>query len=305
LISFSKKDNPMDHREGRDEKATWQEVARRRKEERARVDFEARQAEPCRARLMDAIEAGGGEAVRGALADAKKAGLLTPGWIDGRMPWRGALTLAGLGMGGEAMVSENLWPASAMDLAAVKGDVTSMRWLEKSGAHVDLPDQTGRSPLSRAACFGRIVAMKWLLERAANPDGPSPNSDLGDIPGIHVGLSPLAMAVEAGHEEGARLLLAWGANPNARDLAGDTPLISACHVQSLWAVELLAPRSDLDAVGAKGRSARDVLMGAREQDPNARAMLDAFDAARALQERKAIEQASGPSQAGQPKGARL
>jgi uncharacterized protein len=78
------------------------------------------------------------------------------------------------------------------------------------------------------------------------------------------GVTPLTLAVSLGWGDGAQALLTRGARPNDPDGAGETPLIAAVHQRSVDLVRLLL-KAGADPLRAdnSGRNARDYaeLMG--------------------------------------------
>lgn len=95
------------------------------------------------------------------------------------------------------------------------------------------------------------------------------------------GVTPLSIAASLGFAEGVTLLLAKGARIDVTNGAGETPLVSAVHRRDMAVVRLLIKNgADPDRTDNSGRSARDyaALMGASS------AMLSEID--RGVAERK-------------------
>ena len=291
----------MDHRDGGEEgEAKARQSQKEREELWARQWRDERQRHPQLAALLDAVDSGGcAEQLIQALEAARLASGSNPGWIDQRMLWPDVLALSGFGLG-SVIVSGKPWPASAMDVAAAKGNVEAMKTLARAGARIDQADATGRSPVSRAAAFGQAGSLAWLLSQGASPDAPQSALE-GSVLGIHSGMGPLAMAVDAGQIECAKLLLAAGADPDKRDLSGDTPIFNACYARQLWAVELLSPVANLAALGAKGQTVGELFGEAFQKDEEGLALWMAFKRGQALQEARKISSAAltGPAR---PKG---
>jgi ankyrin repeat protein len=101
--------------------------------------------------------------------------------------------------------------------AALAGQAKVVPILLKSGAQVDSLDNIGRTPLLSFASgdIGDVDTLKTLLDGGANPnllDGPTP-------------FHPLDYAAMNGRADVADLLIAYGANIDAKDnLYGETPL---------------------------------------------------------------------------------
>lgn len=121
----------------------------------------------------------------------------------------------------------------------------------------------GFALLHLAIAHDRIDTAKWLLDRGANPDAQSFDELPGQLdtfrgqrgyPRRHSGSTPLHVAVHFQNLPMIQLLLARGANINATNLYGQTPLtyhlrmtrpatrpVSAATRQSLWVPYRSAP----------------------------------------------------------------
>jgi ankyrin repeat protein len=95
-------------------------------------------------------------------------------------------------------------------LAALKGDLETVRALVAGGAAVNRP---GWTPLIYAATGGHDGVADFLLTQGADIDAASPN-----------GTTALMMAVHEHHPETARLLIGRGADVNHRNQEGATAL---------------------------------------------------------------------------------
>ena len=96
----------------------------------------------------------------------------------------------------------NLAGESALMMAALKGDMAGVKMLLERGAKVN---QSGWSPLHYAATGPEPDIVRLLLGRGAEIDATAPN-----------GITPLMMAAQYGSEDGVKLLLEHGADPNRR-----------------------------------------------------------------------------------------
>lgn len=110
------------------------------------------------------------------------------------------------------------------------GDYGGMQSLLKQGADPDARDpETGRTPLLAAALKRRALFARYLLAHGAD----------ADVRLLKGGRSALHIAVSAGDGGLVSALLAGGANPNAADDAGATPLQDAAAAGSERMVSLL------------------------------------------------------------------
>ncbi len=117
----------------------------------------------------------------------------------------------------------DLFGDTALHVAAAAGNTATARRLLQGGAdpnwskydEVAIVSGDGERPLHMAVAFPEMV--KLLLEHGADPNGRIP----------FTGETPLHLAADNCQGAVVALLLAWGANPNARDDYGDTPLVRA------------------------------------------------------------------------------
>lgn len=112
--------------------------------------------------------------------------------------------------------------------AASRGDVPIMRLLVDRGASVnDHGNGTdwSRTPLHAAVKKGRTEAVAFLLDHEANVDNRAEEGKTA----LHVTAGAIATRRDTTYERIAALLLAHGANPNAVDTYGETPLHKAAR----------------------------------------------------------------------------
>jgi ankyrin repeat protein len=174
---------------------------------------------------------------------------------------------------------------------AVEGD-TALQWaaglgrdprmvelLVKAGAGVDVPDDRGRTPLMTAARVGNAGAVKILLDAGADRSRKSPQGlnalhwaaegrtsnaetintllDAGMAVDTRTsdGSTPLLIAAMNDRPEQVAALLARGADVNATNGWGLTPLMAAGSSSPEVVGALLAAGADLDARDQAGRVA--------------------------------------------------
>ena len=97
----------------------------------------------------------------------------------------------------------NLAGESALMIAAIKGDLASVKLLLDRGARINQP---GWTALHYAASGREPKTVEWMLDRGAEVDALSPN-----------GSTPLMLAAQYGSEVSVDLLLARGANMALRN----------------------------------------------------------------------------------------
>jgi ankyrin repeat protein len=108
----------------------------------------------------------------------------------------------------------------------------------------------GFTALHLASFFGGVEAARLLLQRAAPPNAVSRNA---------MQVMPLHSAAAGGHDEVARLLVAAGADVNARQLHGYTPLHAAAQNGDTELTEmLLAAGADPSARTEAGQTPADL-----------------------------------------------
>jgi ankyrin repeat protein len=137
--------------------------------------------------------------------------------------------------------------ASELDVfdAAALGDLDRLRELLGADGEAALawsPD--GFTPLHYAAYFDGSDAVRLLIERGADLEAPSRNEEFAQE------ARPLHSAVAAGRGDVAAALLEAGADPNARQSGGFTPLMAAEQSGDLDLAELLIRHGAVAGGGA-------------------------------------------------------
>jgi ankyrin repeat protein len=150
---------------------------------------------------------------------------------------------------GAPVNAKDIYGWTPLHYAAVSGQDRLVGLLLSKGADADVPDDEGCSALTRSLAMGDIDAAKLLLENGASTDGCR-----------GLGTTPLHLAVSRREAEPViRLLLDRGANPNAVDRSGETPLfIAARNGLEDTATLLLNAGADPARRNSAGRTARDV-----------------------------------------------
>ncbi len=180
-------------------------------------------------------------------------------------------TLELLAAGG-GRVTANVGGYTVLMAAAYSGDLDAVTWLVERGADVNARSEAGCTALNGAAISGNAAIVKLLLDRGADPNIRYQEPDsIGDfqtplmnaawhghgecvalliehgadvnIQGGPFGRSPVLCAATTGSEDTVRLLLARGANVDAKDWKGDTALDWAMSRGNTRIVELLRQAS--------------------------------------------------------------
>ena len=137
--------------------------------------------------------------------------------------------------------------------AAALGDLDRLAVLLAGGADADAVTADGFTALHFAAFFGKPEAARLLLDRGADVDARGRGWMTG---------TPLHSAASGRHVDVVEILLAAGADPNARQSGGWTPLHSGAHNGDVATVALMITAgADLEAESDDGAS---VLALARE-----------------------------------------
>jgi uncharacterized protein len=175
---------------------------------------------------------------RGATAEIADAVAADPSLLSWRDP-QGVSALTWSIYSGQLLVRDYLLAEKSrigelLDIfeASAVGDALTLRQIlnETPQAAHDLSGD-GWTPLHLAAAFGAPEAVRVLLENGAQVDAVSKNPQTNQ---------PLHAALALGRNpETIELLLAAGANPNARQTGGFTPIFSAAAANRRDLAEIL------------------------------------------------------------------
>ena len=135
-------------------------------------------------------------------------------------------------------------------LASWRGHSDVAKCLLEHGADVELRDQLDNTPLNLAARYGQFDAVRFLLEHNADFNPPDRN---GWTP-LHNSI--MGRGLNADRPKIARLLLKYGANPNARAHDLRTPLhLASMRTDSLDILRILLEHgADLYAEDRDGKT---------------------------------------------------
>jgi ankyrin repeat protein len=137
--------------------------------------------------------------------------------------------------------------------AAAIGDLERLRELVEGASAANDWSSDGFTPLHLAAFFGQAEAARFLLQHGADLEAVTRNRRFA------AGAHPLHSAVAAQDREVVALLLEAGADPNARQHGGFTPLLEAAQLGNVdLVVLLLAHGTDRGGRLDDGSSAADL-----------------------------------------------
>jgi ankyrin repeat protein len=130
-----------------------------------------------------------------------------------------------------------------LHLALESGHADIAKYLIEQGADINLKDKDKAAPLHNAAYLGNLEIVDILLKKGA--------VSLNE--GNFRGQTPLHFACERGYLEVAKRLLDAGADIEARDMVGRTPLMTTGISKNIRiAKNLIKKGSDINAVAKRG-----------------------------------------------------
>jgi ankyrin repeat protein len=140
--------------------------------------------------------------------------------------------------GQEDVNRRNADGSTPLQWAVHRGDVAEVRRLLRAGADVSLANNYGATPMGLAAEVGHTELLKLLLEAGANADSPNPE-----------GMTALLAVARTGNVEAAKLLLDHGATVDAKEKwGGQTALMWASARRHPEMMRLLIARgADVNA----------------------------------------------------------
>ena len=125
-------------------------------------------------------------------------------------------------------MTTNTTNATALLVAAMRGNLPVVQYLLHHGAEKNKTDNDGVSPLYMAALNGHFAVVKYLVEQGVDTDKVRDN-----------GTSSLLIAAQNGHLEVVKCLLEQAADKDKVDNNGATPLFMAAQNGHLTVVRCL------------------------------------------------------------------
>lgn len=123
--------------------------------------------------------------------------------------------------------------------ACKDGDIGTVSLLLENNAHLAVSEDcfVGWTPAHWAACCGQTDCLMSVLTYLV------PSLSTVDIQTSKNFLTPAHCAAQGGRAQCLQYLLGAGANPNAKDATGETPLHKACRIGSAECVRVLVESS--------------------------------------------------------------
>ena len=148
-----------------------------------------------------------------------------------------------------------------LHIAAQHDRVMMALFLKQSGANADKRDEKGRTPLFVAAESGSPRVVRLLMASGAKPDDQSNDYTF-----------PLVVAAENGHDEVVRAMIELGVDANAANSFGETALHAARG--ETMANMLIRAGADIEARDYQGKTPLNTMCAEGESIETIRALLD-------------------------------
>jgi uncharacterized protein len=149
-------------------------------------------------------------------------------------------------------------PLDIFEAAAIGNAERVGEWLDLQPNLVNAFAHDGFTPLGLGAFFGHRNVVELVLTRGANPNLASNNSQQ---------VAPLNSAAAGQHLDIARVLIAQGADVNARQTGGFVPLHSAAQNGQIEMIRLLIEHAaDLNAKSETGMTPFDYAIQANHNE---------------------------------------
>ncbi|CAF1411584.1 unnamed protein product, partial [Rotaria sordida] len=150
----------------------------------------------------------------------------------------------------------NITGQTALFMATLKDRVDVVKFLIQKGAHVNVQNRYGVSPLLLCAESGNYELVQALVQAGADVN-ITPQGELAEE-NFLAGQTPLFGAAKKGHVEICEYLIQNGADVNAVTMTGATPLYTATEEGHLDVVRLLNRHGADVNRSPKGQVARDL-----------------------------------------------
>ena len=153
---------------------------------------------------------------------------------------------------------------TALLFAAVSGSVEIARMLINAGAKITAHNRYGLNMLHVAAAYGKCDMIRFILDSKffdVNCPGRLGEKVIKECHEVYFeyvkeGPAPLHLSARNGHVKAAKLLLEYGANINATDINGESPLIyAACKQDAAMVDFLISQGADLNQADKRGWAA--------------------------------------------------